>query len=69
MPRIYLIETATASGSPVQHLVEAASKPQAMNHVARKVIKTAEVATQQQLVDLIQAGKRVEKATTEETTS
>lgn len=70
MSRIYIVESTTAAGAPVQHLVEADSKAQAQNHVARKLITSVEVAPQGRLVELVQAGKRVEKATkTEEVTS
>lgn len=55
--RIYLV---TDKGRPPR-LVEATHPAQAVGHVARASI-TAEIASQQDLVDLVRKGTRVEKA-------
>ena len=54
--RIYLVE----NGDDV-YLIEATSKATAINYIARKGIE-AQVATQMQLVEMLAAGAKVEKA-------
>lgn len=59
--RIYLVAKAAGTGDEQGHLVRAATQAQAVRHVVRNTYQ-AEVATQEQLVDLMTAGAKVEDA-------
>lgn len=54
--RIYLVKTGSGA-----RLIRASSRIAARNHVARESI-TSEVASQDQIVDMIEAGIKVETA-------
>ena len=60
MSRIYAVQ-----GPDAFRLVEAANKTQALRYVARNIL-TVEVASQKDLVNAIQDGIKVERATAEE---
>ena len=59
--RIYHVDVLSDPAFPVQRLVRASSPAQAVRHVAGKMI-SADVATQEEIVDLVTKGVKVEDA-------